>query len=67
MKNESNYKLERTVNAALAAMPPEHRPEMSSRRRVQSVAYQAAGYFQATDASGNVESIEAKVVAGWWR
>lgn len=55
--NKGFYELEKQINARLRATPAERRPEMSTRRRIQSVAYQANGAFQATDANGNVETI----------
>jgi hypothetical protein len=61
--NENYYKMEAVINARLAATPADKRPEMSTRRKIVSVAYQAAGFFQATDSTGNVESMTASAFA----
>lgn len=57
--------LENKINAALAAMPADKRPEMSTRGRVQSVAYANRGYFEATDTNGNVEAVSIESANKW--
>lgn len=58
-------KLERKINEKLSAMSAESRPELSSRRRVQSVAYAACSCFEATDSTGRVEMVKMETVLGW--
>lgn len=50
------YALEAKINEHLASLPADKRPEASTRRRIQSVAWQARG-FQATTSDGCAESI----------
>ncbi|MGP1664801.1 MAG: hypothetical protein ACTS5I_02565 [Rhodanobacter sp.] len=57
--------LEAKINGSLAAMPADRRPEMSTRRRVQSVAYSSRGAFEATDSDGHVEFVLVDVAAKW--
>lgn len=56
MKNKGVYSIEKLINAHLASLPADKRPEASTRRRIQSVAWQSRG-FQATTSDGCVESI----------
>ena len=57
--------LETKINAALAAMPADKRPELSARSKVQSVAYSAREYFEATDRNGNTEMVSIEAANKW--
>lgn len=57
--------LENEINTALTAMPADKRPESSTRRRVQSVAYSKRGFFEATDSDGHVESVSVEAASKW--
>jgi hypothetical protein len=61
---QSVYTLEKEINAKLRALAPERRPELSTRRRAQSVAACPRG-FEAMDASGNTESITLDQGIAW--
>lgn len=54
-KNAGLYELEKQINARLASMPADKRPEASTRRRIQSVAYSSRGYFETTDSDGHID------------
>lgn len=57
--------LENLINKHLASLPAHKRPELSTRRRAQSVAYQARQAFQATDIDGNVETVTVEAALAW--
>lgn len=57
--------LETKINAALAAMPADNRPDVSSRSKVQSVAYSACGYWEAIDSNGNTEMVSIEAANKW--
>lgn len=66
MKNKTNYTVERYTNAHLSALTPSKRPLMAStHKHVQSVAYSARGYYEATDSDGNVSIVDGATVASW--
>lgn len=67
IKNAGHYTIEKQANVWLAATPAEQRPETSWRTHIVSVAYQAAGYYEATDANGRVESVHRDAVTAWMR
>lgn len=54
MQDDPMTELEAKVNAHLASLPPEHRPENTLRRRIQSVAYAGGDWFGATDSDGHI-------------
>ncbi len=66
MKNHTKHaNTEKLINASLAAMPAEKRPVTSFRTRIQSVAYQARGFYEATDGNGSTEPIARHIAEGW--
>jgi hypothetical protein len=65
MSKASIRSLESKINSALIALPADRRPELSSRRKAQSVAYASRGYFEVSDSSGNTEMVSVETVSKW--
>ena len=66
-QTEALRKMEDQINAHLQALTADQRPELPTRRRVQSVAYSAAGYFQATDSDGHIDDVSISDAMAWLR
>lgn len=56
---------EKIINAYLASIPADKRPETSFRQRIASVVAVSRNCFDATTTSGQVETIPANIVLGW--
>ena len=66
MKNKTNYAVARFTNSHLARLPASGRPILATtHKHVQSVAYSARGYYEATDSDGNVGLVDGATVAAW--
>ena len=65
VKTAKMQPLENKINAHLAALPAEKRPELPNRSRVQSVAYSGAGAFEAADREGHAFLVPVKIALSW--
>lgn len=63
--NQGMYALAEQINAKLASLPPEKRPELPNRRRAQSVAYSARTSVEVLDQNGNEFSLPIEQAAKW--
>lgn len=57
--------LEKNINAHLASLPADKRPESITRSRIQSVAISASAYFEATDREGHTQMVARDEAAQW--
>ena len=58
--------LETQINAALKSRPDSMLPKLArTRRSIVSVAYSAAGFFEATDINGITDSVKIETAKGW--
>jgi hypothetical protein len=57
--------LEAEINGFLAALAPERRPKLATRRSACSVAFMTSTALEATDGNGNVECIKLATALNW--
>lgn len=62
---ETEYSIATRVNKFLASIPADKRPQTSFHQSIESVAYSARGYYEATTSNGQTEFVSTDTVLGW--
>jgi len=63
---KTNYKIEKQINTRLSALAADSRPEcLLTGQRVQSVAYNANGYFECRTTNGHIVLVDEEKAKTW--